>query len=528
MATTPVVSSGEIALRNPIGDLQSILELIAGKTTTSTKGPTSGTSTIGPTSGTSTVGPSTATSTIGPTSGYSTIGPTSGYSNIGPTSGYTEVGPTSGTTTIGPTSGFSTTGPSTTSSKSNMTAEQLQAAISGAMAPLNIASHGAGLSAYGDTTLALGRAQVAAQEMAKAAGTTTTNSGSTTTSGTAGSINTTSTAGSINKTGTSGSTNTTGTAGSTNTTGTSGSTNTTANTGYTTNSATSGGTNTTSASGGTDTTVSKSPLSGGNMGNVLAALAIAQGASGAGLGGLLGGKAGSGGIDVAGLLTKAGGKLSGLLGGGLDLGGGLSIGADGSIIGGSATSAMSGVTMDPELASMLGLDDLATSAGAEALGGDALGAIDPTGVSQAIMIANKLGINSPSDAAEAVGNIVGGAGNAVSDAWESITGGCFLTTAASQYQGLPDDCDELQTLRKLRDTYMQTSEKMKAAVANYYEVAPSYVEAISKLPDVKEIYQEMWDSHILPTVKAVKEGDDEKAYQTYLGCIAYAKEKSGE
>ena len=86
----------------------------------------------------------------------------------------------------------STTSPETTTSttKSNMTAEQTQAAIDSAMAPLNVASHGAGLSAYSDTNLALGRAQVAAEIAAKNAGTTTTqtSSGRTQTSTTPGAL----------------------------------------------------------------------------------------------------------------------------------------------------------------------------------------------------------------------------------------------------------------------------------------------------------------------------------------------------
>ena len=75
----------------------------------------------------------------------------------------------------------STTGPSSSTTKSNITPEQLDALISSAMAPLSQASHGAGISPYSDTTLALGRGQVAAEIGAKYAGTTTTESGKTNT-----------------------------------------------------------------------------------------------------------------------------------------------------------------------------------------------------------------------------------------------------------------------------------------------------------------------------------------------------------
>ena len=84
------------------------------------------------------------------------------------------------------------TDPETTTSttKSNMTPEQLQSQIDMAMAPLNAASHGAGLSTYSDTNLALGRAQVAGDILAKNAGNTTTqtSSGRTTTQTTPGAL----------------------------------------------------------------------------------------------------------------------------------------------------------------------------------------------------------------------------------------------------------------------------------------------------------------------------------------------------
>lgn len=84
------------------------------------------------------------------------------------------------------------TAPETTTSttRSNMTAEQMQSQIDMAMAPLNVASHGAGLSTYSDTNLALGRAQVAGDIAAKNAGNTTTQttSGRTTTQTTPGAL----------------------------------------------------------------------------------------------------------------------------------------------------------------------------------------------------------------------------------------------------------------------------------------------------------------------------------------------------
>jgi len=72
-----------------------------------------------------------------------------------------------------------TTSPTTTTTRSNVTQDQLNALIAQEMAPLAGASHAAGMSAYGDTSLALGRGEVAGNLLAKYAGQTTTSSGDT-------------------------------------------------------------------------------------------------------------------------------------------------------------------------------------------------------------------------------------------------------------------------------------------------------------------------------------------------------------
>ena len=51
--------------------------------------------------------------------------------------------------------------------------------------------------------------------------------------------------------------------------------------------------------------------------------------------------------------------------------------------------------------------------------------------------------------------------------------GCFLTTAACHYRGLPDDCHELQTLRSFRDRYLAHIPGGAELIERYYEVAPA-------------------------------------------------------
>lgn len=58
---------------------------------------------------------------------------------------------------------------------------------------------------------------------------------------------------------------------------------------------------------------------------------------------------------------------------------------------------------------------------------------------------------------------------------KSEKSGCFLTTAACQYKGLPDDCDVLTTMRSFRDNVLMRTEEGSNLVAQYYERAPNLV-----------------------------------------------------
>lgn len=53
--------------------------------------------------------------------------------------------------------------------------------------------------------------------------------------------------------------------------------------------------------------------------------------------------------------------------------------------------------------------------------------------------------------------------------------GCFLTTAACQYKGLPDDCYELTMMREFRDRKLLTTASGQALVAEYYDRVPELV-----------------------------------------------------
>lgn len=102
----------------------------------------------------------------------------------------------------------------------------------------------------------------------------------------------------------------------------------------------------------------------------------------------------------------------------------------------------------------------------------------------------------------------------------SGTGGCFLTTACVRAKNLPDDCDELETLRIFRDFFMMSTEQGRVDVEYYYEIAPSIVTVVNSLPNADEIWNALFNQVITPAVNLVKCGKLDDAYQLYKNCVS--------
>lgn len=92
---------------------------------------------------------------------------------------------------------------------------------------------------------------------------------------------------------------------------------------------------------------------------------------------------------------------------------------------------------------------------------------------------------------------------------------CYITTAVCQSSNLPDDCFELETLRKFRDHYMtQTSERIEL-LNEYYRRAPAIVSKINGRSDKAEIYKAIKTSYIDKAVELIGCGKDEEAFSLY-------------
>lgn len=103
--------------------------------------------------------------------------------------------------------------------------------------------------------------------------------------------------------------------------------------------------------------------------------------------------------------------------------------------------------------------------------------------------------------------------------------GCFLTTACIAAENLPDDCDELQTLRNYRDYYLKNRENGQQDIQEYYETAPQIVKSIDELPDRIEIWKSLYENMVVPCVQLIKEKKNEEAYKLYKEATLDLKEK---
>jgi len=109
--------------------------------------------------------------------------------------------------------------------------------------------------------------------------------------------------------------------------------------------------------------------------------------------------------------------------------------------------------------------------------------------------------------------------------WNGSDGGCFITTAVCRGHNLPDDCEELQVLRRFRDEHMQESAEGRALVQEYYDIAPKLVSKINSRPNSSAVYSFIRKAYIDPAVNAAKSGQNADAQQIYTELVRFLKDR---
>ena len=95
------------------------------------------------------------------------------------------------------------------------------------------------------------------------------------------------------------------------------------------------------------------------------------------------------------------------------------------------------------------------------------------------------------------------------------TGACFLTTAAVDVVGLPDDCWELRQLRAFRDRYAARGPAQAKTMANYYRIAPVVVHRVDARRERARTWLSVYFGSIVPAAIAAQLGWDRLALVIY-------------
>lgn len=103
-------------------------------------------------------------------------------------------------------------------------------------------------------------------------------------------------------------------------------------------------------------------------------------------------------------------------------------------------------------------------------------------------------------------------------------GWCYLTTACTQFRGLPDNCLELTVLRRFRDDVLMQTPDGKKAVSEYYEFAPLIVKKILERGDAHEIFEEIYGV-VVQTVRNIESEKFEEAFRSYKDMSLGLKKK---
>lgn len=102
---------------------------------------------------------------------------------------------------------------------------------------------------------------------------------------------------------------------------------------------------------------------------------------------------------------------------------------------------------------------------------------------------------------------------------------CFITTAVCKYFNKPDDCYELTTLRKFRDTWLIGQPDGKKLIEEYYAIAPEIVNAIDRSSEKDKIYMHIWSNYIEPCIKLIELGANDTCKKLYVEMVNELKAK---
>lgn len=101
--------------------------------------------------------------------------------------------------------------------------------------------------------------------------------------------------------------------------------------------------------------------------------------------------------------------------------------------------------------------------------------------------------------------------------------GCFITTATCSALNKPDDCYELATFRRFRDTWLLRQDDGSALIKEYYRIAPLIVAGINRLPNSEEIYRSIWKEWLASCLTLIEQNKNEDCKIQYIEMVTSLK-----
>lgn len=105
---------------------------------------------------------------------------------------------------------------------------------------------------------------------------------------------------------------------------------------------------------------------------------------------------------------------------------------------------------------------------------------------------------------------------------------CFITTAVCECYGLPDDCEELTTLRAYRDNWLKKQPDGEALISEYYAIAPGIVQRIKSSADCETYCRELMEKYIRPCIALIEQEKFVECKELYIKMVGRAKEMGAE
>lgn len=96
---------------------------------------------------------------------------------------------------------------------------------------------------------------------------------------------------------------------------------------------------------------------------------------------------------------------------------------------------------------------------------------------------------------------------------------CYITTAVCETLGKSDDCYELTLLRHYRDYFLPTQVDGEEVINEYYNIAPTIVKRINKLPNSGAIYRAVWEDYLNPCIKLIEEDKNIECKDVYYKMV---------